>query len=78
MAKSLIILLLICNTAFASNEEEAVKNAATAAYKQFGLEDDVNRFVEKTVPEDIKKIAVYIGPVVDVFIRQKVEYRWNF
>lgn len=78
MARYLLILLLICNTALANNEAEAVKQASTAAYKQLGIEVNIQKMIENTVPKNIQQIATYIGPIIDAAINQRLELKWNF
>jgi len=78
MAKRAIILLLICNTALADNEAEAVKQASTAAYKQLGIDVNIQKMIDKTVPKKVQQIAAYIGPFIDVAINQRMEFKWNF
>lgn len=78
MATRIVLLLLLCCTALADNEAEAVKQASTAAYKQLGIEVNIQTMIEKTVPKKVQQIAAYIGPIVDAAINQRMEFKWNF
>jgi hypothetical protein len=79
MKTLLFIFLLLPSLALASNEEdEAVKAAFNAGYKQFGLEQQVEHLVEIHIPRDLREIATKVHLVTDVVIRQRIDYTWNF
>jgi hypothetical protein len=73
-----LLLIFFALPCFASKEEEAMKAAAMAAYKQFVIEDNVIEIVRKKVPKQYKDLAEKLGPFLDVIVRQKVEGEWKF
>lgn len=68
----------IVTPAQAYNEEEAAKAALTAAFKQSGIEDNVNKVIDKAVPETLKVIAERIGPAASMLINKRVDIKWTF
>lgn len=74
----LFLLIFLSLPCYATKEEDAVKNAASAFYKQFGMEQMVDKFVKDTVPKKIQEVSKTFGPIADIIIRQKVEYKWTF
>lgn len=74
----LLILMAAPTTEAATKEDDALKTAAMAAYKQFGIEDNINEYIKHKVPKKYKELAEKIGPIVDVVVRKKVEYVWKF
>lgn len=77
VAKTIVILLFSC-AAWASPEEDAAKQAALAAYKQFGLEAFMNKTVETRVPKQYKKVAEKIAPIISIVTEKRVLFTWNF
>lgn len=73
-----ILLIFLSLPCYATKEEDAVKNAASAFYKQFGMEQMVDKFVQDKIPKEIKDLSKTFGPFADVLIRQKVELKWTF
>ena len=73
-----VLLVFLSLSCFASKEEDVSKNAAWVFYKQFGMEQMINRFVEEKVPKSVKDLSKTLGPIADIIIRQKVEYKWTF
>ena len=77
--KYLLFIFLISSSALAaSNEEEAVKAAFNAGYKQFGIEENVEHIVETHIPKELRELAAQVHIVTDVIIRQRIDYTWNF
>jgi hypothetical protein len=75
---NLLVVFLLCGEAQASSQDEAVKTAMLAAYKQTGMEGHVTRTIEEQVPKKFRIIAGHVGNVINVIVNQKVEYSWNF
>ena len=78
--KYFIVVFLLCFSAKASSEEEgeALKYASMAAFKQFGIEDNINEYLRKKVPKQYQEMAAKIAPILDIVVRQRVEVKWKF
>lgn len=59
-------------------ESDAVKAIVTATYKQTGIEDNVNKYINDHVPKKYKDFTGNIVVVVKTAVSQKVEYNWTF
>ena len=42
------------------------------------MEQMVNKFIKDNVPKEIQEVSKTFGPIADIVIRQKVEYKWTF
>lgn len=72
---------MFSSMAAASNpkEEDAKKAVLEAYYKQSGIEDNVNRFIEeKVIPPKHKEMLGRITIIVKTVVTQKVEATWTF
>ena len=71
----------VCNAVHASNreaEEDAIKKSIEAAYKQSGLEENINKIIDRKVPKEYRDMAAKIAPIVKMVANQEVEYKWEF
>lgn len=75
-----LFLLLSCTAAAdKGNEEDAKKAILSAFYKQSGIEDNVNRFIEnKIIPPEHKEMLGRVSIIVKTVVTQKVEATWSF
>jgi len=79
--KILLTLLLLCNRSYASNreaEDAAIKKSIEAAYKQSGLEKNLNSIIDRKIPKKYRDLGAKIVPVVNLVINQEVGYKWEF
>ena len=81
--KLFLFCLLFSQTIFAysSNrdaEEDAKKAMLEATYKQTGVENNINKYIENRIPKKQKEIAGRISIVVSTIITQKASYKWTF
>lgn len=70
----------IFNRKLQSDTSEAVKKAGEAFYIQSGIKNNINykiQNVEEKIPETAETIKV-ITPIINMFIEQKVQYKWVF
>jgi len=75
---ALIVMSIIPSISFAGKDDAAIKAATEAAYKQFGLEQTINHYVETRVNEDVRVVIEKTYPVVDVIVNKKVSVEWTF
>lgn len=71
----------VCGTVHASNreaEEEAIRKGAEATFKQSGMEENINIFIDKKIPKVYKKLAEQVAPIVKIVINKEVDYKWEF
>lgn len=59
-------------------EIDAKKAAVEAAYRQSGIEDQVNRLVENRVPSEYKPLIAKTTMIARVLLEQKVELKWSY
>jgi ribosomal protein S3AE len=84
LIQSIIIFTMlssVCEAIHASNreaEEEALRKGFEAAYKQSGVEENINKFVEREVPKKYKEFAGQIAPIAKIFVNKEVGYKWEF
>lgn len=67
--------------AYSSNleaERDAKDALFEAAYRQTGTEKNINSFLEKRIPEDLKPTVAKVTAIVRVVVTKKVEAKWNF
>ena len=72
------LIIFLCQ---ASNYDEAGHKAAEAAYKQTGLEENVNKFIDKQkdkMPNEFKTIGGILYPVIKTITTQRVEVKYEF
>ena len=72
------VTLFLIEAKAANNEEDAIKKAAEAALIQTGISDNVTKYVDKKVPDEVKEVVGNVYPVAKIFIEQKVEFKWTF
>jgi len=75
--------LMFCSmcSAHASNraaEEDAIKKSVEAAYKQSGIEENINKLIDRKIPKQYRDAAAKIAPIVKIVVNQEVEYKWEF
>lgn len=79
MKAVVLFLLLISSPALAGAEEEdAMQHATLAAYKQFGIENAVNKVIENNVSKEFRVIINRVNPVITAIVSRRIELRWNF
>lgn len=76
--KYILALLLIPNFCYASPEEEAVKQALTAAYKQAGIESRVKDTLENMVSKKHKELIKKVSPMFQLIYNKRIEFKWDF
>jgi hypothetical protein len=78
MAKRIVILLLIPALANAGAEEEAMKKAATAAYKQSGMEATLDQFLNANIPKEHKILISKMTAVITMLIDKRIYLTWDY
>ena len=85
--KNLLIIpiLSISSIASATMEQNAYNHIYTAAYKQSGLETNINNYVDKTtkhymkyIPKFYQNIGSDIYVINKIVTEKKVTYEWKF
>jgi len=74
----LLSLVFLATTSKAGDEKEAIQKASEAAYKQSGMEDIVNKFMDKWTPELLKKYGGQLMFVKQAAIDQQISWKWEF
>lgn len=57
---------------------EALKTVMNVSYKQFGIEENINNYIKNLIPDDYKKYAAHVAPIVDGISKKRVELKWEF
>lgn len=76
-----IFIMTAPMTSNAGNEQDAYHAAAEASYKESGLEDMVNHYVEKQlkhVPEVVKTTVGDVFLVGKTIQERRLSYTWSF
>ena len=78
--KKLLVLKLILFTisSKANNEQEAIKKALDAGYKQSGLERNIQNIIDKKISKEQQKLLGNVGTVINILVTEKVELKWTF
>jgi len=61
-----------------SQQNEAIKHASIAYYKQSGIEKHVKRIEKESIPEEVKDISVVVTWGVTVYDTKMITYGWEF
>lgn len=76
-----IVNLTKSNRSPKSNNDDAIKNALTATYKQTGLDEKIEdklENLEKNLPESVKNVGTVVLPLTKIIINKKIEYKVEF
>lgn len=74
----LVLLLSISSSAFAGQDEKAIRKAAEAAAKHFELDKMAKKLEKKYINDDVRYYGGYAWIVADVVIQQRITYKWTF
>ncbi len=74
----LLLVFLLPTTSSAGDEKEAIEKASLAAYKQTGIEDNVNKLVDKLTPKVIKEYGGSLLIVKQIAVDRQISYKWEF
>lgn len=61
-----------------AEENEALRTAARAFYKQSGTERDVNDFVKREVPKGLQTVVGNAAWITKIVNERKIVYTWSF
>lgn len=78
MILMLLSLVFLPTISSAGNEKEAIEKASLAAYKQSGIEDSVNKFVDLWTPKIIKEYGGNLMFIKQAAIDKQISYKWEF
>lgn len=73
----LVLPLFLSLQSMASSESEAVDHAIRAGVKQFGIENAVNDYIKKQVPEKYIKLAEQISPALQILSTGRITLKWE-
>lgn len=80
--KMILTLLLLVSLPTISkaegNEQEAVRKAGEAAYKQTGMEEMVNKFMDKWTPELVKEYGGSLMFIKAAAVDKQISWKWEF
>ena len=73
-----MIFVLLTLVGKADAKQEALDHIAVAAYKQTGLEDMLNKFVNDRVPAEIRQKFEKVSPIISAIATKRLDLKWNF
>jgi hypothetical protein len=62
----------------AEAEQDAIRNAAEALYKQTGIEKNITEYTEKRIPNEYKPMISKVTIFTRALVTKKVEFKWSF
>jgi len=76
---SFLIILLLSDYALCyQSEETAIKTVLEITYKETGIEDNINNYIQSLIKDEYKKYLETILPIADTIHKQKIEISWEF
>lgn len=78
---SVFVVAFICAYSLQTNgaqEQEALRYSSEAFYKQSGLQDMINNYVNKKVPKELQNVAGNVFLVSKMVQEQKITVSWSF
>ena len=78
MVLSIVVIFLICQQVKANSEQQAVKAASEAFYKQTGMDSMVNGLKKKYVPKTVQQVSGWLVVGYDMVARQEIKYVWEW
>lgn len=59
-------------------QHEALKAVVDATYKQFGIDENINNYIQNLIPIKYKKYVENVAPIAETISKKRLELKWEF